>query len=86
MIQNENQFNTSKECSQEQTSYLINLVSAKEFALKQKLEKLVTLQEYIKGLAMKVLTMMKETKNVGSLTKDFWLLLKQQLFSCCSNV
>lgn len=50
------------------------------------LGKLLTFQVHIKELAMKMLTMMKETKNVGSLTKDFWLLLKQQLFSCCSNV
>lgn len=44
------------------------------------------MQKHIQELATKVLTMTKESRNVGSLTKDFWLLLKQQLFSCCSNV
>lgn len=64
----------------------MKLVGANNFVLKYILEKLVALQKRIKELAMKVLSMMKETRNVGSLTKDFWLLLKQQLFSCCSNV
>lgn len=64
----------------------MKLVGANSFVLKYILEKLVALQKRIKELAMKVLSMMKETRNVGSLTKDFWLLLKQQLFSCCSNV
>lgn len=62
-------------------------VSGKQIALTDMAEKLVvTLQKHIQELAVKVLTMMKESRNVGSLTKDFWLLLKQQLFSCCSNV
>lgn len=62
-------------------------VSAKQIALTDMPEKLVvTLQKHIQELAVKVLTMTKESRNVGSLTKDFWLLLKQQLFSCCSNV
>lgn len=64
----------------------MKLVGANNFVLKYILEKLVALQKRIKELAMKALSMMKETRNVGSLTKDFWLLLKQQLFSCCSNV
>lgn len=62
-------------------------VSAKQISLTDLPEKLgVTLQKHIQELAGKVLTMTKESRNVGSLTKDFWLLLKQQLFSCCSNV
>lgn len=64
----------------------MKLVDAKKFVLKDSLEKLVALQNSTKELAMKALSMMKETRNAGSLTKDFWLLLKQQLFSCCSNV